>query len=53
MFTFFSLLSGKCLTKCVVYKATVTEIGTNKHETYMDSHTSSKLDLIYINRPLN
>ena len=26
---------GKCLTKCVVYKATVTEIDTKKQETYI------------------
>ena len=26
---------GKCLTKCVVYKATVTETTSNNHETYI------------------
>ena len=28
-------LKGKCSTKCVVYKATVTEIETNRQETYI------------------
>ena len=28
-------LDGKCLTKCVVYKATVTETDTKKQETYI------------------
>ena len=28
-------LDGKCLTKCVVYKATVTEIASNKQEKYI------------------
>ena len=29
------LLDGKCLSKCVVYKATVTETTSNNHETYI------------------
>ena len=29
------LLDGKCLTKCVVYKATVTETNSKKQETYI------------------
>ena len=28
-------LDGKCLTKCVVYKATVTETISNNQETYI------------------
>ena len=28
-------LGGKCLTKCVVYKATVTETNSNNQETYI------------------
>ena len=36
-------LDGKCLTKCVVYKATVTETTSNNQETYKEYKTRFNL----------
>ena len=47
-------LDGKCLTKCVVYKATVTETDTKKPETYIGlTNNEFKTDSAYISHHLS